>query len=189
METPRRYRLLNLIAWLAKILAWVVLVGALVGGVTMIAQGGDAWPGIIFGGNGRAILGAIAIVGGVYCFLQMFIFGSLLSLFVDVEQNSRASADALGKLVQMGMKPAAPAAAAPAAATLPVAPPPAVVVQPAAPPPPAPKPVAQTVRSTPPPPPPALEPLPKAVADVVGEAAPTMPVPLPAEPFSEESVG
>lgn len=93
MNVPRKYGLLRVIALILKLLSWVVLIGAIVGTVLLVVGVGAA------GANDNAVLRALTAAGlvatpliGVIWFIQLFAFGSILSLLVDVEENTRALA-------------------------------------------------------------------------------------------------
>lgn len=93
MNVPRKYGLLRAIAFVLKLLGWVVLLAALIGTILLLTG---------LGGNATAdnqVFRTLAAAGvvvtpllGVIWFIQLFAFGSILSLLVDVEENTRALA-------------------------------------------------------------------------------------------------
>lgn len=93
MNVPRKYSLLRLIAFILKLLAWVVLVAAAVGFILLLIGLGGSHD------TDNQILRALGAAGlvvtpllGVVWFIQLFAFGSILSLLIDVEENTRALA-------------------------------------------------------------------------------------------------
>lgn len=93
MNVPRKYSLLRLIAFILKLLAWVVLVAAAVGFILLLIGLGGSYD------TDNQILRALGAAGlvvtpllGVVWFIQLFAFGSILSLLIDVEENTRALA-------------------------------------------------------------------------------------------------
>ena len=93
MNVPRKYGLLRAIAFLLKLLAWIVLLAALIGTVLLLVGFDSSLA------NAPDWLRALSTAGlvaapllGVVWFIQLFAFGSILSLLVDVEENTRALA-------------------------------------------------------------------------------------------------
>ncbi len=93
MNVPRKYGLLRVIAFILKLLAWVVLVGALIGTIVLLTGLGGATA------SDNEIIRSLTAAGviatpllGVIWFIQLFAFGSILSLLVAVEENTRALA-------------------------------------------------------------------------------------------------
>jgi hypothetical protein len=85
MNVPRKYGLVRAIAFILKLIAVIVLVAgiiSLMGGLVMgnqlplprwLAQGG----------------GLAALVAALLIFIQLYAFGSILSLLVKIEENTR----------------------------------------------------------------------------------------------------
>ncbi len=86
MNMPRRYGLVRAIAFILKLLAWVVLVacvaGGIFGGFSAPSLGLPAWLG-----TGTVIA---ALLTGLFWFVPLYGFGSILSLLLDIEENTRA---------------------------------------------------------------------------------------------------
>ena len=89
MNVPRRYGLLRLIAFLLKFIAWVILLIGLLGAVGAAMWGARA-------GSQSGILAALPLAGtvalpilGIVWWVQCFAFGSILSLLIDIEENTR----------------------------------------------------------------------------------------------------
>lgn len=78
MNVSRKYGVLRAIAFILKLLAWVVLVGALVGTIVILTGFGSV-------AQNNALLQALTTAGvvatpllGVIWFIQLFAFGSIL---------------------------------------------------------------------------------------------------------------
>jgi hypothetical protein len=90
MEMPRRYRVLWIIALVLKVLAWVALAGSvlalLIGVPSLIAATarGAPWYEILPAGM---MLGFP--IFGIVWFVQLYAIGSILSLLIDIEDNTR----------------------------------------------------------------------------------------------------
>ena len=90
MNVPRKYGLLRFIAFVLKFIAWAILLlgigGTVLGLIFLAAQSGNQ-PDIVkmLSLGGTIILPILSIVW----FVQFFAFGSILSLLVDIEQNTR----------------------------------------------------------------------------------------------------
>lgn len=93
MNIARKYRLLRVVAFVLKLLAWLVLIAgilALVAVLAAIVIAGHQWLGEW---RVAAIAGALMLsLAAVVWFVQLFSFGSILSLLIDVEENTRAMA-------------------------------------------------------------------------------------------------
>lgn len=89
MSVPRRYGLLRVIAFIIRLLAWLVLLAGIGGALwTLIVQSRSAAP--------LPYLTAILIVGlplvALTIFVQVFAFGSILSMLINIEESTRALA-------------------------------------------------------------------------------------------------
>jgi hypothetical protein len=81
MNIPRNYNLLRLIASILKVLAWVALVLAVIGIIVALAAN---LPGVL------KLVGVVtALLVGIGWFVQLYAFGSILALLVDIETNTR----------------------------------------------------------------------------------------------------
>jgi len=92
MNVPRKYGLVRAIAFILKLLAWLVLAlsiaGAIFGGVTFLgapAAGFPSLPGWL--GTGTIV---VSLLTGLFWFVPLYGFGSILSLLLDIEDNTRA---------------------------------------------------------------------------------------------------
>ncbi len=97
MNVPRRYGILRFIALLLKVLAWAVLILSIIGMVSLFGMGGS------FGPDAPAILRSLTTMGAfalplvaIIWFVQLFAFGSILSLLIDIEQHTRSLASDVG---------------------------------------------------------------------------------------------
>jgi hypothetical protein len=93
MNAPRKYRVLWVIALILKVLAWVSLGVAIVGALfavpslfSAVGRGAPWYEILPFG----LMLGAP--IFGIVWFVQLFAFGSILSLLIDIEANTSALA-------------------------------------------------------------------------------------------------
>lgn len=98
VEQPHKYQGLRTIGRIAQIAAWVVLAISIL--VTLwlffIYKGfAGVWAG------GQNWIGLAALAMGVSWFLQWFIIGGLLNLMTDLEENTRASVQAVERLVAL----------------------------------------------------------------------------------------
>jgi hypothetical protein len=88
MNVPRKYAVLRVIALILKILAWVVLALGLIG---MIVAATSLSKDPAF--RPMAGMGTIGVLlVAVVWFVQLFALGSVLSLLIDIEENTRALA-------------------------------------------------------------------------------------------------
>jgi hypothetical protein len=89
MNVPRKYGLLRAIGTILKVLAWIILV---VGIVAAIA-------GLFSLGRSTGLTRFVALTGvigapllSIIWFIQLYAFGSVLSLLIDIEESTRAMA-------------------------------------------------------------------------------------------------
>jgi hypothetical protein len=175
MDVRRKYAGLRFLALLIKIVAWLALIFSVVVAIWFWIQG-EKVAGLRLGG--RNWTGVLFLPFGIYTFIQLYIIGSIISLFTDVEYNTRANATATANLISLMEKmEQRMAKSAPAVIATPPPPPP---------PPPAPDEPAQsttpTEQMTPTPPPQATQPAPP-----IEESAPPPPPPPPPPAPEQES--
>jgi hypothetical protein len=90
MNASRNYGLLRTIAQVLKILAWVALAAGVIGFIIALSTAGRAGNELV---RALASAGAVAApVLGVVWFVQLYGFGSVLSLLMDIEQHTSALA-------------------------------------------------------------------------------------------------
>lgn len=169
MDVRRKYAGLRFLALLIKIVAWLILIGSIAAAIWFWMQG-DKVPGPLVGKNNWS--GLVLLPLGIYGFLQLYVIGSLITLFTDIEYNTRANATASAHMVSVlnKMNKRSEKGATSVIATPPPPPPPPLPQEPVrpAPPPEMPKPT-QPVKKIkesappPPPPPPAPEPEPETI--------------------------
>lgn len=86
MNVPRKYGLVRAIAIILKVLAVIILILGILGLVASLIWGSNValprW--MTVGGAVAAPLAALLI------FVQLYAFGSILSLLVKIEENTRA---------------------------------------------------------------------------------------------------
>lgn len=83
MEAPAKYGLLNVVAIILKALAWIVLIATVIGGFLAIFN---------LGSGLGTVTGISSILMGVLGFLQLYALGSILSILIDIERNTRSLA-------------------------------------------------------------------------------------------------
>jgi protein-S-isoprenylcysteine O-methyltransferase Ste14 len=89
VDASSRYGLVRAIAFVLKLLAWLFLILGVVGAIFTVvtltgAQGASRMPQLI-GGFGL-LAGTLA---GIVWFVLFYAFGSILSLLVQIEENTR----------------------------------------------------------------------------------------------------
>lgn len=87
MNAPHKYGVVRAIAFVLKLLAWVALVAGL-GSAVVIAVSGGAGANTIVD-TFRSLGMVIGPLVGIVWFVQLFALGSVLSLLVDIEENTR----------------------------------------------------------------------------------------------------
>lgn len=97
MSVPRRYGLLRAVAAVLKVLGVLALLLGLAGMVFSLVNGSapaDAGAAAAFGIPAwLPVAGAIVFpLVGLIWFVQLYAFGSILSLLIDIEENTRALA-------------------------------------------------------------------------------------------------
>lgn len=93
MNVSRKYGLLRVIATILKVVAWIVLIAGIVGLVAGLGAAGG------LGANAPTLLKSIMTAGswvlplmGIIWFVQLFAFGSIITLLVDIEETTRVMA-------------------------------------------------------------------------------------------------
>jgi hypothetical protein len=98
----KRYRILRFVAGFWKVLAWIVLVLGILGSfggllMGLIGLGPEFWRGLGLNPNlfGGAVMGISVFFGGLIGtalqFLTLYAAGEVLSLFIAMEENTRAT--------------------------------------------------------------------------------------------------
>jgi hypothetical protein len=123
MNVRRKYAGLRFLALLIKIIAWLALIFSIAIAIWFWVEG-EQIAGLRFAG--RNWTGVLFLPFGIYTFIQFYIFGSILSLFTDVEYNTRANATATAQLISLmeKMETRLERVAAPVISTPPPPPPP-----------------------------------------------------------------
>jgi hypothetical protein len=101
----KRFGSLRIIAVVFKILAWITLVGGILGGIAMIIMGivggsaiaGQASRDLGMGIGMAGVLGGIlsglgSIIGGVLGFVAFLAYGDAIFLALAIEENTRETA-------------------------------------------------------------------------------------------------
>ncbi|OQA45521.1 MAG: hypothetical protein BWY52_01276 [Chloroflexi bacterium ADurb.Bin325] len=92
MNATRKYPLLRVIATVLKVVAWVILIAGIIGLVAGLGAAGGmtAEMGVLKGifTAGSWALPVLAIIW----FVQLYAFGSIIALLIDIEENTRRMA-------------------------------------------------------------------------------------------------
>lgn len=97
MYPTERYGDLRVIARIVKIIAWIALIVGIVGALMALTSLSDLIPG---GGPRIGIALVVLLAVGVSNFLQLYIISGLLSVFVDMEYNTRAQTEVVERLLK-----------------------------------------------------------------------------------------
>jgi hypothetical protein len=93
MNVPRKYGLLRVLAFVLKLIAWLVLLAGAIGTVLALiylVTGVQNQPGVL---QALPLVGTVALpIISIVWWIQLFAFGSILSLLVDIEENTRTLA-------------------------------------------------------------------------------------------------
>ncbi len=83
MEVKRKYGCLRVIGWIAIVLAWIILISAIIAAIS-----------VYFGVNHNIFrwLGFTSLPFGILAFIQLYVIGKLIVLATDVEYNTRVTA-------------------------------------------------------------------------------------------------
>ncbi len=93
MSVPRKYGFLRIVAFILKLLAWVALLGGVIGAIVAKTPLSNLLQSLDLSATwlpGAGTVGVLLIC--VIWFVQLFVFGSVLSLLIDIEENTRALA-------------------------------------------------------------------------------------------------
>jgi hypothetical protein len=82
MSSPQKYGIVRAIAFVLKLLAWVALAAGI-----LVALTSFGLPAIV-----RPVGLVIGPLVGIVWFVQLYAFGSILSLLMDIEENTHALA-------------------------------------------------------------------------------------------------
>ena len=89
MSVSHQYGLLRVIATILKFLAWLVLAAGIIGMIIVLANTSKMPEAL----RPLATAGIFAVpIVAIMWFLQLFGFGSILSLLIDIEENTRGIA-------------------------------------------------------------------------------------------------
>ncbi len=89
MSVSQKYGVLRVIATILKFLAWLVLAAGIIGMIIVLANTGKMPEAL----RPLAAAGTFAVpILAIVWFLQLFGFGSILSLLIDIEENTRGMA-------------------------------------------------------------------------------------------------
>lgn len=89
MSGSQKYGILRVIATILKFLAWVVLAAGIIGMIIVLANTGKMGDAL----RPLATAGTFAVpIIAIVWFVQLFGFGSILSLLIEIEENTRGIA-------------------------------------------------------------------------------------------------
>jgi hypothetical protein len=91
MSAPHKYGVVRAIALILKILAWIALGAGIASAIGILFSGGAGSNSLfnVIRSMGM-VLGPLV---GIVWFVQLFALGSVLSLLVDIEENTRSLAE------------------------------------------------------------------------------------------------
>jgi hypothetical protein len=89
MNGSQKYGLVRAIAFILKLLAWLALIAGVIAAIA--AAAGGSGPGLLQ--VMRSLGMVVGPIVGIVWFVQLFAFGSILSLLVDIEENTRQLAE------------------------------------------------------------------------------------------------
>jgi hypothetical protein len=90
VTVQRRYGFLRAIAFLLKLLAWLALLAGLTIAAVSLLMLAGLGSGILNLDPTVRLLGAsLAPAVGIAAFVKLYAFGSILSLLIDIEENTR----------------------------------------------------------------------------------------------------
>ena len=108
----KKFKILRIVAFVWKIVAWVILVISVLGGCGCFAFGllmGDQFaraardlgPAGMMGGTITGILTGLAvIVGGILTFIPVYALSEMIDVMLALEENTRATVEQLKNLVK-----------------------------------------------------------------------------------------
>ena len=94
MNVPSRYGLLRVVGWILQVLGVVICIACIVGGIAL----GNA---TTFAGSGSNILTIALVAVGVINLVGYLVRGSVLKLLDDMEQRTRANAQAIERVMRL----------------------------------------------------------------------------------------
>lgn len=112
MTVPKRFGVLRFFATLLKVIAWIVLIGSVLGAVIAIVAS-NTLAGLLGGVEGAELLLAGGMAGGIAIgiaivlyglinFFLLYVAGESISLQLAVEENTRLTAALLLRMHQEG---------------------------------------------------------------------------------------
>lgn len=110
MTVPKRFGVLRFFATLLKVLAWIVLIGSVLGAIVAVVAGGmltgllssaiDGADALAAGGG--IIFGVMILIFGLLYFLALYVAGESIHMQLAVEENTRLTAALLLRMHQEG---------------------------------------------------------------------------------------
>lgn len=113
MSVPKRFGVLRVLGTLFKVIAWIVLIIAILGaiGLGLTSMNGDLLTNMLsgavppetlaaFGGAGGILIGIAFLIGGIIYFLLLYAAGESIHLQLALEENTRLTAALLLRMHQ-----------------------------------------------------------------------------------------
>ncbi len=107
MTVPARFGVLRLLATLFKVMAWIVLIGSILGALGIGLLGSlleQTWfdagliPMWLIEGAGGIVFGLVVILAGIISFLALFAAAEVIQVQLAIEENTRLTAALLLRL-------------------------------------------------------------------------------------------
>jgi uncharacterized membrane protein len=107
----KRFKMLRLVAFIWKIVAWVILVLSVLGGcgsLVALLLAGDQFSrqasalglGMLGGAVGGVVIAMIAILFGLFYFISLFAIAETIDVVLSLEENTRAATEQLKNIVK-----------------------------------------------------------------------------------------
>jgi hypothetical protein len=110
MTVPRRFGVLRFIGTLLKVIAWIVLILAILGAIgvslggnqlgPIIARANPALSGLFSTPAGGIATGVVALLVGLIYFLVLYASGERIHMYLAIEENTRLTAALLLRMHQ-----------------------------------------------------------------------------------------
>jgi hypothetical protein len=108
----KKYRILRIVAFIWKIVAWVILVVSVLGGcgsLIALLMAGNQFSrqtsalglGTLGGAVGGIVIAAIAILVGLFYFISLYAVAEMIDVALALEENTRATAEHLKNLAKI----------------------------------------------------------------------------------------
>ena len=107
----KKFRILRIVAFLWKIVAWIILVLSVLGGcgtLVMLVTAGNQLSrqssvfglGILGGAVGGIVIAVVAILGGLFYFISLYAVAEMIDVMLALEEHTRATAEQLKNIAK-----------------------------------------------------------------------------------------